>query len=321
MIIPDDLAVRFDDANCLVTGGAGFIGSNLVRELLDMGARVTVLDNLLTGKRENLPDHERLRLIEDDLASYEGLDEVVDESSYVFHMAAMVGNIKSIEQPEEDARTNVMGSVRLYHSCRKASSSPKVVYSSSSAMFGEAQTIPIDEDHRQIPESFYALSKMAGEHYALLAHSLWQVPTVCLRYFNVYGLPMEYNEYTGVISIFFNRLQADEPLIIFGDGEQYRDFIYVGDIVQANLRAALLGGQGRVFNAGTGSKTSIRMLAETMIDVTGHDVPIEYKDFRAGEVRRSVADISRARQELDFEPRFDLHAGLEKMWQGIRTTD
>lgn len=318
-MIPDSLARKFLESRCLVTGGAGFIGSNLTRTLLDLGADVTVIDNMSTGKRENLPSSEALTILEEDVVSYDGLEDVVEEKDFVFHVAAMVGNIKSIKQPVEDARTNVMGSVRLYDACRETNVR-KVVYSSSSAMFGEAEVIPIDEDQPQVPESFYALSKMAGEHYALLARSLWGVPTVCLRYFNVYGLPMEYNEYTGVISIFFDRLQSDRSLTIYGDGEQYRDFVYVADIVQANLRAALLGEAGRVYNVGSGRKTTIRDLAETMIDLTGHEVEIHYEDFRAGEVRESLANIHRARTGLGFEPRYDLRTGLREMWMGIQSS-
>lgn len=317
MIVSGDLARRFHRRRCLVTGGAGFIGSNLTRALLDLGATVTVLDNLSTGKRENLPEAEELTLVEGDLASNPGLRNLVAEANYVFHLAAMVGNIKSIELPEQDARTNILGSVRLYNLCREARIE-KLVYSSSSAMFGEARTIPIAENHPQEPESFYALSKMAGEHYARLAHALWKVPTVCLRYFNVFGEPMEYNEYTGVISIFFDRLQESRRLTIYGDGEQYRDFVYVKDVVQANLRAAALGAPGRVYNVGSGRKTTIRALAETMIDLTGRNVEIEHQDFRPGEVRKSLADIGRAREELGFEPRHELREGLEEMWQSLR---
>jgi UDP-glucose 4-epimerase len=210
-----------------------------------------------------------------------------------------------------------MGSVRLFNLCR-GKKLEKLVYSSSSAMFGEAERIPVDESHPQAPESFYALSKMAGEHYALLAQSLWGVPAVCLRYFNVYGLPMEYNEYTGVISIFFDRLQENRCLTIFGDGEQYRDFVYVEDVVQANLRAATLGRVGEAYNIGSGSKTTIRELAEAMIELTGRDVAIEYEGFRAGEVRESLADIGRARSVLGFNPQEDIRSGLGKMWDGLR---
>ena len=312
-----ELASSLRNRRCLVTGGAGFIGSNVTRNLLEAGARVTVLDNLLTGKRENLPSSDSLELVEADLATFPELGDLVGECDYVFHLAAMVGNLKSIEQPEADARTNVLGSVRLYHACRERNVS-KVVYSSSSAMFGEPESIPIDEDHPQRPESFYALSKMAGEHYALLAHSLWGVPTVCLRYFNVYGTPMEYNEYTGVISIFFDRLQAGRELTIYGDGTQYRDFVYVEDVVQANLRAAVLGPAGSTYNVGTGDKTTIQGLAETMIELTGTTVPIDHKDFRSGEVRESLADIRKARRELQYAPSFSLREGLERMWREIR---
>src|SRR5687767_10751023 len=228
-----ELAAGFLGRRCLVTGGAGFIGSNLTRALLGGGAQVTVVDNFATGRRENLPDHANLTLVKADVTTWPGLAAAAASSDHVFHLAAQVGNVKSITMTEEDAATNVLGSVRLLKSCR-GTGVKRVVYSSSSAIFGEAERVPIGEDHPQRPASFYALSKMTGEKYALLAASLWEVPTVCLRYFNVYGTPMEDNEYTGVISIFANRLAAGEPLVIYGDGEQFRDFVSVRDVVQAN---------------------------------------------------------------------------------------
>jgi len=313
----EDLSRHFRGTRCLVTGGAGFIGSNLTRALLAHGATVTVLDNFVTGKRENLTAAESLRVVEGDLCSFEELPEVVAESDYIFHLAAQVGNIKSIEKTEDDARTNVLGSVRLLRACR-GSDVKKVVYSSSSAIFGEAKRIPIDEGHPHAPESFYALSKLTAERYSLLAASIWGVPAVCLRYFNVFGLPMEYNEYTGVISIFFNRLQAGEPLVIYGDGQQSRDFVYVSDVVQANLKAAMKGRPGGVYNVGSGESTTIVRLAETMIELTGGDSGVVFEDFRTGEVRRSLADVSHARTEFGFEPSYDLRQGLAEMWKGIR---
>lgn len=315
-MLEPSISEPFRGSRCLVTGGAGFIGSNLTRALVNAGATVMVLDDLSTGRRSALPRSDAVVLIEADLATYDGLGDLLETCDFVFHLAAMVGNLKSIAQPEADARTNVLGSVRLYDACR-GKGVRKVVYSSSSAMFGEPKHLPIDEDHPQRPESFYALSKMAGEHYALLADSLWDVPAVCLRYFNVYGTPMEYNEYAGVISIFFDRLGAGMNPTIYGDGTQYRDFVYVDDVVQANLRAAVLGPPGAVYNVGTGSKTTIEDLAETMIELTGAMAHIEYEDFRAGEVRESVANIERARQQLGYVPRYDLRTGLQAMWEKL----
>ena len=300
----------------LITGGAGFIGSNLTRRLLAAGARVTVLDNFVTGRRRNLAAADALTVVEGDVCSLPELPEIVSESDYVFHLAAQVGNVKSIEDPEADARTNVSGSVRLLHLC-KGTAVKKVVYASSSAIFGESEKVPVDEEASTAPASSYALSKLAGEQYALLARSLWGVPAVCLRYFNVYGLPMEDNEYTGVISIFFKRLQAGEPLLIFGDGHQTRDFVHVADVVQANLLAAQRATPGRVYNVGSGRGTSIRQLAETMIELTGKDSEIIFAAFRAGEVRDSLADVRRARTELGFAPEVELRQGLAEMWENV----
>ena len=311
-MIPEDLSRRFRGTRCLVTGGAGFIGSNLTRALVASGAKVTVVDNFVTGKREHLAGAEAAAVVEGDLCTLPELPELVAAADYVFHLAAQVGNIKSIEETEEDARTNVLGSVRLFRACRD-SAVRKLVYSSSSAIFGEAERIPIAEDHPQAPESFYALSKLTGERYALLAAALWEVPVVCLRYFNVFGLPMEHNEYTGVISIFFDRLQAGQPLVIYGDGEQFRDFVYVSDVVQANLLAAQQGPGGRVYNIGSGEATTVVRLADTMIELTGGDSEVVFESFRAGEVRRSLADIRRAREELGFAPAYGLRRGLAEM--------
>jgi UDP-glucose 4-epimerase len=302
----------FEGSRCLVTGGAGFIGSNLTRGLLASGARVTVVDNFSTGRREHLPESPQLEIVEGDVCRLEALGALAGGADYVFHLAAQVGNIKSIDAPVSDAETNVVGTVRLLDACR-GRCVKRFVYSSSSAIFGEADRLPIDEEHALRPVSFYALSKLTGERYVRLAAELLKIPTVCLRYFNVYGLPMELNEYTGVISIFLRRLADGQPLVIYGDGTQVRDFIYVDDVVQANLRAAIGGRPGAVYNIGTGRSTSVRELAELLMDLTSRHAPIEHSDFRAGEVRRSTADISRAQRELGFAPAYDMRAGLSSL--------
>lgn len=306
----------FAPARCLVTGGAGFIGSNLTRALLAAGCEVTVVDDLSTGKREHLPADPRLTLVAADLVSWRGLPRLLARTDYVFHLAAQVGNVLSLTRTERDARTNVLGTVRLLAACR-GTGVKKLVYSSSSATFGEAQRLPIDEDHPQQPESFYALSKLTAERYAGLAAELWGAPAVSLRYFNVYGLPMEDSEYTGVISIFCGRLQRGEALIVYGDGGQVRDFVQVGDVVRANLLAALRGRPGAVYNIGTGVATSIAELARTMREVAGREVDVLTQPARAGEVRRSVADIGRARRELGYEPGIGLRQGLEEIWRSL----
>ncbi|HEX2164917.1 MAG TPA: NAD-dependent epimerase/dehydratase family protein [Thermoanaerobaculia bacterium] len=304
------------DARCLVTGGAGFIGSNLVRALLAEGASVTVLDDLSTGSRSHLPEDPRLTFVAADLR-HEPLAERVRGHHYVFHLAAQVGNLKSILAPEADATANVVGTVRLLHACAEAGVR-KLVYSSSSAIFGEARSLPIAEDHPQDPASFYALSKLTGERYALLARALWGLPAVALRYFNVFGLPMEDSEYTGVISIFLRRLARREPLIVYGDGEQFRDFVHVEDVVQANLLAAAGAEPGAVYNVGTGVRTSVRDLAEAVQRVAGLRVGVRHEPARSGEVAQSVADVTRIRAELGYRPRRDLESGLAELWREVR---
>jgi len=306
----------YRDLRCLVTGGAGFIGSNLVRRLIELGARVTVLDNFSTGRHEHLPRSPGLEVVEGDLRTSPRLESLAADAAVVFHLAAQVGNVKSIAETERDAETNILGSVRLYRACR-AGGVRRVVYSSSSAIFGEAETMPIAEDHPQRPASFYALSKLTAERYALLAHELWGVPAVCLRYFNVYGLPIEDSEYTGVISIFLQRLLAGLPLTIYGDGGAVRDFVFVADVVAANLLAGLLGTPGRVYNVGTGAPTDVEALARTLCELSGRSSPIEHAPARAGEVRSSLADITRARRELGYEPRWSLREGLAVMWRQV----
>lgn len=298
----------------LVTGGAGFIGSNLVRALLERGSQVLVVDDFSTGKRDHLPSSDRLTIIEGDLANMEPLEPIVRQCTYVFHMAARVGNIRSIDDPVRDAQSNVLGTVRLLAACR-GTGIEKVIYSASCAAFGEAEYTPIDEEHPQRPVSFYALSKLTGEQYVRLAWQLLGVPTVCLRYFNVFGSPNTGSDYAGVIAVFAERLRAGDPLTIFGDGSQYRDFVYVKDVVAANLLAASRGAPGGVYNIATGRATSILELAELLGELAGRVPEIQFQPFREGEVRQSVAAITRARTELGFEPRYDLRAGLAEMWR------
>ncbi len=289
-----------------------------MRRLLEERVHVTVFDNFATGSRSNLPASSHLRIVDGDLRTAD-LAPLVGNADYIFHLAAQVGNVKSIERPEDDAGTNVLGSVRLLAACRE-SSVRKIVYSSSSAIFGEADRLPIDEHHPTRPASFYALSKLTAERYALLSASLWGLPAVCLRYFNVFGLPMEENEYTGVISIFLRRLAADEPIVVYGDGLQVRDFVYVKDVVSANLLAAVKGQPGQVYNIGSGSATTVVDLARVLAAVVGRQPTIRFDAPRAGEVRLSLASIDRAREELGYAPVYDLDRGLREMWEQITAT-
>jgi UDP-glucose 4-epimerase len=303
-------------ARCLVTGGAGFIGSNVVRALLAAGARVTVLDDFSTGKAEHLPASPDLEVVRADLANSPDLAAVVAEHEYVFHLAAQVSTMRSLDVTEDDARRNILGSVRLYSACR-GTRIRRLVYSSSCAIFGEPERLPVDEEHPQRPASFYALSKQTAEKYALLEAALRGLPAVCLRYFNVYGLPIQQSDYTGVISIFSSRLLADQPLVVYGDGSQSRDFVYVDDVVQANLLAAERGRNGRAYNVGTGERTTILALAQALGELAGVRPRIVFQPWRPGELRASVADVTRAREELGYRPAYDLRRGLAELWRGL----
>jgi UDP-glucose 4-epimerase len=300
----------------LVTGGAGFIGSNLVRALLADGNDVVVIDDFSTGLRSNLPSSSRLIVIDADLAEHDGLAAAVARSEVVYHLAAQVGTIPSMLDPVADARANIVGTIRLLAACRD-SSVRKIVCSSSAAPYGEAQADRIDEEHPQRPESFYALSKLSAERYAILAAQLLRLPTVCLRYFNVYGLPLSQSEYAGVISIFLERLQRDEPLVIYGDGSQSRDFVYVRDVVAANLLAAHNGVPGATYNIGTGTATTVLELAEVMSELAGRAPKLEFRPARAGEIHQSTAAIDRARADLGYAPAYDLRAGLGEIWEQV----
>ncbi len=300
----------------LVTGGAGFIGSNLVRALLDQGTDVIVIDDFSSGRRQNLPRSSKLTVIEADLAELPDLERLVGRSDYVFHLAAQVGTVDSIRDPVRDAHANITGTVCLIDACR-GSSVRKIVCSTSAAVFGEAQTIPITEEHPQQPASFYALSKMGAERYAVLASTLLGLPTICLRYFNVYGLPMGGSDYASVIAAFLECLRTDRPLVVYGDGSQDRDFVYVKDVVAANLLASVRGAPGSVYNIGTGTATTVLELARLMCKMADRRPPIDFQPFRDGEVRHSVAAIARARADLGYEPAYDLRAGLRDIWPEV----
>jgi UDP-glucose 4-epimerase len=307
--------MEFSGSRCLVTGGAGFIGSNIVRTLLEQGADVTVIDDFSTGKPERLPDAPSLRIVQGDLATMPDLGSVVADCDVVFHLAAQVSVVRSLDATEEDALRNVMGSVRLFAACRDTRVR-RIVYSSSCAIFGEPVRLPVDENHPQRPTSFYALSKLTAEKYGLLEAELSKLPVTCLRYFNVYGMPLQESDYAGVISIFISKLLAGEPLVIYGNGSQYRDFVYVQDVVQANLLAASNGATGGVYNIGTGVPTTILELAHILGELAGVRPEIRFKDWRAGEIRGSVADVKCAQAELGFTPTYDLRSGLEAVWRG-----
>lgn len=292
-----------------VTGGAGFIGSAVVRELSAAGYDVVVLDDLSTGCRENLASVDGVRLVEGDLRDRAPLDEALRGSSGVFHVAARVGNLRSIEDPLTDADVNVRGTVELLEAMRRHGVS-RLVYSSSAAVYGDCGALPVTEEHACEPESPYGVSKLAGERYCVCYGRLFHWSIACLRYFNVYGPRQRFDAYGNVIPIFATRLLEGADLVVFGDGGQTRDFVSVKDVGAANRRAFEAGVRG-VFNIGSGTSTTIRTLAETMINLSGARVAIRHEAPRKGEVVHSRADIQGARRAFGYEP-------LERMPEGLR---
>jgi UDP-glucose 4-epimerase len=300
--------------NILVTGGAGFIGSHIVDRLCREN-KVTVLDNLFTGSPSNLEESkDRITFIKGDIVDKALLTDVVAEVEIIFHLAAHVGNIRSIKDPYFDMDVNTRGMLNLLEACRN-SNVKRLVYSSSGAIFGEAKYLPIDENHPLNPESPYAVSKLAAEKYAFAFYKVYGIPTTSVRYFNVYGPRQDTSEYANAISIFLGKFREGEPITIFGDGEQTRDFVFVEDVVDANILAATQpAATGEIFNIATGLATSINQIVDIIKQISGRESPVIYADPRVGEVRDSLAEIEKARKVLGYRPQTDLKEGLLLTW-------
>ena len=294
----------------VVTGGAGFIGSNVARSALRAGGSVTVLDNLSTGFQENLPDSPALKILRGDIRDPRAVDEALAGAEVVFHLAAAVGNVRSIERPQEDSDINVLGTLQVLEGMRRAGVH-RLIFSSSAAVFGEPRRLPIDEQHPAEPDSPYGVSKLAAEKHCLCYGRLYGWQVACLRYFNVYGVNQRHDAYGNVIPIFVTRLLRGDPLLIYGDGEQTRDFVDVEDVARANWLALERGASG-VFNIGSGQATTIRLLAEMVQACAGRTVGMLFVDPRPGEVRHSVADLAAGRRDLGYSPQVALQAGLRR---------
>ncbi|RQG97163.1 NAD-dependent epimerase/dehydratase family protein [Natrarchaeobius chitinivorans] len=304
----DSPAIR--DRTVLVTGGAGFIGSHLVDALVSDND-VRVLDDFSTGDRDRVPDG--ATLIEGDLADPETLERAMAGVDLVFHQAAIVSVTESVDDPRRSHETNLEASLRLLERARVEDA--RVVVASSAAIYGHPDELPVTESASTNPTSPYGVQKLALDQYTRLYADLYGLPTVALRYFNVYG-PRQRGPYSGVISTFLEQARADEPITIEGDGEQTRDFVHVSDVVRANLRAATTDSVGSAYNVGTGDRTSIQSLAETVRDAVGSSSSIVHRDPRPGDIRHSGADVSKAERELGFESRIGLETGIEALVDG-----
>ena len=301
----------------LVTGGAGFVGSHLVDRLVSEGFDVVVLDDLSSGRRENLSVHfgkSNFCLVEGDVRVKADVRKALDGVDAVFHLAAIVSVDFSVKNPLLVNEVNVNGTLNVLRESLKAGVK-RFVYASSCAVYGDPVHLPIDEEQPTRPMSPYAVTKLTAEHYCRVFYEVYGLETVCLRFFNVYGPRQVSGPYSGVITKFIGRLKRGEAPIIYGDGEQTRDFVFVRDVVDACLRAMRRKNcVDQVINVGSGREITISELAKILIRLFKvHKVKPVYTRSRAGDIKRSCADIGRAKESLGYEPKVFLVEGLKRL--------
>ena len=298
----------------IVTGGAGFIGSNLTDELIGRGYDVTIIDNLSTGKLSNIESAiatGKVEFVKGSITNLTLLRKVFAGAKYVFHQAALPSVPRSIEDPKTSHTMNITGTLNVLIAARDAGIK-QVVYASSSSVYGDTPTLPKQEDMMPNPLSPYAVTKLTGEYYCSVFNTIYGLQTACLRYFNVYGPRQDPNSpYAAVIPLFFQKALAGESPVIFGDGEQTRDFTFVRDVADANIRAAESGTTG-VYNLGNSQRVTLNQLTHLIIQLVGNDAvrPI-YRDPRPGDILHSLADISKART-FGYSPQYSLEEGLKE---------
>jgi nucleoside-diphosphate-sugar epimerase len=305
----------------VVTGGAGFIGSNIVRRLLDLGEEIRVVDDLSTGRKDNLDSLPRgVYFHEGSICDSGLLHKAFAGADFVLHQAARPSVQRSVENPAETNRVNVDGTLAVLTAARDAGIR-RVVYASSSSVYGDLPELPKPESAIPRPKSPYAVSKLAGEYYCRVFGDVFQLETVSLRYFNVYGPRQDpSSQYAAVIPIFIRCLLEDKPPRVFGDGEQSRDFTYVDDVVEANLLAAgAPNAGGAVLNIGCGARHTLNELLRHLQSLTGRSASPEYVASRAGDVRDSQADITSAREVIGYQPRVSFEEGLGRTVEWYRS--
>ncbi len=298
----------------LVTGGAGFIGSNIVEELLKRGHQVRVLDNFATGRRENLaPFLNQIELIEGDLRSYHIVREAVDGMDFILHQGALPSVPRSIKDPITSNEVNVGGTLNVLDAARDAGVE-RVVFASSSSIYGDSEKLPKQEDMTPNPLSPYAVSKLAGEKYCQVFARIYGLHTVALRYFNVFGPRQDpTSQYSAVIPKFITAILNDKQPTIYGDGTQSRDFTFVTNVVEANILATEADfPPGMVFNCACHERIDLNQLVHDINDILGKNIQPVYTDPRPGDVKHSFADIERIRKYLGYEPKVYFREGLEK---------
>ena len=304
-----------ENKKVIVTGGAGFIGSNLSERLSEKN-EVIIIDNFSTGKRENIENlikKENVRLIEGSISDLELLQNIFRGVDYVFHQAALPSVPRSIKNPVATNDANVNGTLNVLVAARD-NGVRKVAYASSSSVYGDTEVLPKTESMIPKPLSPYAISKLTGEYYCTIFHNIYDLPTTSLRYFNVFGLRQDPDsDYAAVIPKFIAHVLNNQPLIIYGDGKQTRDFTFVGDVVEANILAAEnKRSNGRTLNIAGGKRTTINNLSKIITNLMEKDLKAEHTDPRPGDVRHSLADILKVEKLLGWKPKTDLEQGLRK---------
>ncbi len=298
----------------LVTGGAGFIGSHIVQELVRRGERLRVLDNFSTGRRENIaPFLEHIELVEGDLRDLPTVRRAVEGVDYVLHQAALASVPRSVADPLASNSANVTGTLHLLVAARDAEVK-RVVYASSSSAYGDSPTLPKQEDMPTAPKSPYAVSKLAGEHYCRAFTEVYGLETVSLRYFNVFGPRQDpASQYAAVVPLFITAMLRGEPPTVHGDGLQSRDFTYVANVVHANLLATTAPGvAGRVFNIACGQRYTLLDLIAILNEIMDAHVTPVHTDPRPGDVRHSLADVTAAQEALGYRAEVDFGEGLRR---------
>lgn len=294
----------------LVTGGAGFIGSHLVDKLIEQGFDVYILDNLSTGRKENI--NKKAKFFFGDIFDDNVLDELFKNNfSYVFHLAAQISVSKSVREPIEDAKTNILGSLKLIKKCIEYKVNKIIFSSTGGAIYGDTDEIPTTEKTLPKPISPYGIAKFSVENYLRFANHEFNLDYTVLRYSNVYGPRQNPEGEAGVIAIFSSRMLKDKEVTIFGDGGYIRDYVFVIDVVNANLKAMKLGNK-EVFNISTARGTSVNQLFQMLKELTQYNKNPNYAKERKGDIRTSILSYEKAKRELDWHPEVRLEEGLKK---------
>ncbi len=302
----------------LVTGGAGFIGSHIVDRLLDDGHEVIVLDDFSTGHRSNLSEHKALTIVEGDISNFDTVKQCMQGIDWVFHKAAVASVPRTVNDPIGSTAINYQGTLHLLEAARH-NGVKRMVFASSAALYGDEPTLPKIENMCQVTLSPYAVDKLASEFACGMYTKLYGVETVCLRYFNVYGPRQDPSSpYSGVISIFTDKLKKGEVPTIFGDGEQTRDFVFVGDVVEANMKAINTDtGVGEYYNVATGKKITLNAQLKVLSDIYSTYFKVNYGDVRQGDKKESYAKIDKAIEKLGWSPEVELTHGLKLLCDSL----